>query len=95
MKNLDLVIEPYDALPCELKVFTINGQEASYDDFGVSEDTNTEDAEPYGCGCHQFIADKSLAEDTMKKYNITREEFDYICEQLEEKLYVGRCGWCI
>lgn len=41
MKNLDLVIEPYDALPCELKVFTINGQEASYDDFGVSEDTNT------------------------------------------------------
>ena len=36
--NMELVIEPFDALPCELEVFTINGKKANSYDFGSTVD---------------------------------------------------------
>lgn len=36
--NMELVIEPFNALPCVLKIFTINGKEADSDDFGSTFD---------------------------------------------------------
>lgn len=35
---MELVIEPFDALPCELEVFTINGKKANSLDFGMTSD---------------------------------------------------------
>lgn len=92
---MELVMKPYYGLPCSLQEFIINGQEADADDFGHSEDVDKENAEPYGCGCRKFIIDDSNAEECMKKYNLTYEEYQQVCEQLEETLYVGQCGWCV
>ena len=36
--NMELVIEPFNALPCELEVFTINGKKANSYDFGSTVD---------------------------------------------------------
>ena len=30
MKEMELIVEPFDALPCELETFTINGKVADY-----------------------------------------------------------------
>lgn len=31
---MELIVEPFDALPCELETFTINGKTADSSDFG-------------------------------------------------------------
>lgn len=31
----------------------------------------------------------------LRKYSITKEEYYSICDELENKLHVGRCGWCV
>lgn len=31
---------------------------------------------------------------TMEKYSLSWEEYDEICELLEDVLYVGGCSWC-
>lgn len=92
---MKLVIEPYEALPCELKVFTINDQNADKSDFGYGYDAAEDEAEPYACGKRIFESDYSKAEETCKKYSITFAEFYFICNELESKLFVGACGWCI
>lgn len=91
---IDLVIEPYDALPCELAEFKINGIPADKNDFGFSQDDgDREDVEPYCCSCNKFTSVESNP-DVLKKYGITEEEYGEICDRLEEELYVGACGWC-
>ena len=40
MKEMELIVEPYDALPCELETFTINGKVADSSDFGDTFDHN-------------------------------------------------------
>lgn len=35
---MELVIESFYTLPCELKVFTINGKKANSFDFGMTSD---------------------------------------------------------
>ena len=37
---MELIVEPYDALPCELETFTINGKSADSSDFGDTFDHN-------------------------------------------------------
>ena len=95
---MELIIEPYDCLPCALRKFRINGTPADTYDFGENYDHEPEEAEPYGCGCHEFDAnreDMTKIKTTCDKYHITLEEYLEICNSLEEKLYVGRCGWCV
>lgn len=93
--NKIIEVEPYCGLPCELKTFSIDGKDANKCDFGRNYDFRND--ESYGCGCNKFerIDDPSEIEETMKKYSLTREEFDEICSILEDVLYVGCCGWCI
>lgn len=92
---MNVEIETYNALPCETKMFYINGVSADTDDFGHSEDTDRYNAEPYGCGCRQFISsDDSMAE-AMARYGISESEFHEVQDMLESKLYVGSCGCCI
>lgn len=92
---MNVEIEPYSALPCELKVFKINGIDASMDDFGDSRDTAREHAADYMCGCHEFIPLDEHMKDAMFRYQITEEEFRQIQEELVDVLYVGSCGCCI
>lgn len=95
MKNkLELVMEPRDALPCSLKVFTINGINADETDFGYSTDEDIGEAGEYGCGYRCFRTDLKLAPTAMKKYKLTFEQFVEVAEKLAEVLDVGPCGWC-
>ena len=94
VKRMELIIEPYNALPCELDIFTINGKSADSSDFGEVYDHNKGSAETYGCGDMRFEP-QSPTKEVLAKYNITEEEYNKICDELEDKLCVGRCGWCI
>ena len=91
---MELIIEPFSGLPCELKTFTINGKNADEIDFGDTYDHDTENAESCSCG-DMYFEPKNLTKEVLDKYNITEEEYYHICDELEEKLHVGSCGWCI
>lgn len=91
---MELVIKPYHALPCHLEVFTINGKSADIEDFGDVYDHDKENAEPYGCG-DMYFESKLPTEGVLQRYNITANEYIIICMELRNKLYVGKCGWCI
>jgi hypothetical protein len=92
-KSCKVVVVPYEAL-CAAKKFTINGKDANQDDFGYVTDMSPETAEPYGCGDSQFIKEKVSLE-VLKKYNITEEDYDMICDKLSDALSFGTCGWCV
>lgn len=90
-------IEPYDCMPCELGLFTINSENAYTCDFGSGEDTDWGDAPEYGCGCYEFTrtSDTEEIDKVKEKYKLTDDEFVGICNLLEEVLYVAGCGWCV
>ena len=50
--------------------------------------------EDYGCGNMQFIPYKEVKQDTLKKYNITEEEYRKIQDRLD-CLSFGCCDWCV
>lgn len=91
---MELIVEPCYALPCELETFTINGKNANSTDFGDTYDHDEENAEHYGCGDMRFEP-QSPTKEVLDKYNITEEEYNKICDELEDKLCVGSCGWCV
>jgi hypothetical protein len=93
-RKLEVIIEPYDSLPCSLEKFTINGIDAHYNDFGDSCDVSSHEAEPYGCGDYRFIP-KMPTDEVLEKYSINLKEYAEICNMLECALHVGSCGWCI
>ena len=90
---MDLKLEIYGCL-CATSIFTINGVDADYDDFGDKYDHDTESAEDYGCGDMQFDGKQSTPE-ILAKYSITQSEYDEVVSELSEKLSFGRCGWCV
>lgn len=90
----EIIIRPYHALPCECEVFTINGIVADKDDFGESNDTDWENRPDWGCGCKVFEAERKNKPEVLEKYGITLEEYLEVCDELEDKLYVGCCSWC-
>lgn len=88
---MELIIESCHALPCNLKVFKINGKDADQDDFGDTYDA--ENSEIYSCADMRFDP-KSSTKEILNKYHITEEEYCSICNELQCKLCVGSCGWC-
>jgi hypothetical protein len=100
-RSLDIVVKPYDSLPCSCEVFTINGMAFDMCDFVESEDANPEDAEPYGCGNHIatplgiFTVRKNLDATYKGMIQFSDEEIERIQEKLCDALHVGHCGWCI
>jgi len=90
---MELTIKEYGAL-CELEIFTINGVDAEYDDFGEKYDNDTENAEDYGCGNMRFFP-KPATGDILSKYRISIDEYNAITEELTTKLSFGSCGWCV
>lgn len=86
-------IRAYYAL-CELEECTINGVELDYNDFGEKDDIEPDEAEEYGCGNMQFIPYEEVKQETLKKYNITEEEYRKIQDKLD-CLSFGCCSWCV
>lgn len=88
---MTLEIKPFHGLPCELEVFTINGINADVDDFGKVI-FNHGSCMENECGCEfQY---KLPTDDVIAKYGITLDEYGEITSELNDKLYVYRCGWC-
>ena len=79
---------------CYTPIFKVNNIDADADDFGEKYDRDTENAEDYGCGDMQFTG-KGMTAEVLKKYKITKEEYNKIVAQLEKGLSFGSCGWCI
>ena len=94
INNHYVVIEPFEALPCEAQVFTIDGKEAWAEDFGCSEDMDPMAAPDYGCGCREFIPYTTPADGVLEKYQIDVDTYNEICELLKEELHVYCCSWC-
>lgn len=90
---MKLVIKPFEALPCELEKFTINGKAANSRDFGDIFDHNKK-RKSYGCNDMRFES-KLPTSEVLQRYNITANEYITICMELRNKLYVGKCVWCI
>ena len=53
---MEVKIKPYNALPCALKTFFINGIRADQDDFGMGQDEKREIADEHCCGYWRFTA---------------------------------------
>lgn len=90
---MTLKLKVYGCL-CELEKFEINGIRAEWKEFGDKFDADSENAEPYGCGNMIFVP-KPPSTEILKKYDITAEEYDNICNELQEGLSFGCCGWCV
>jgi hypothetical protein len=91
---VEIVIEPYDSLPCALERFIINGIDADLSDFGETEDMDAANAEEYACENRQFVPEMPTDE-VLAKYKINLADYKEICERLQCALAIGSCGWCV
>lgn len=91
---MEVKMKPYNALPCALEMFFINGIRADQDDFGMGQDESPEIEDEYCCGYWRFTA-KPATQAVLDKYHITIDEYEDIAKQLEAVLDVGACGWCV
>lgn len=79
---------------CGPKSFTINGINSNYEDFGVYKDFNPGNAPEYGCGDRRFDPYVDATNVILKKYQITKEEYYEVCQELKDKLHFGMCSLC-
>ena len=90
-KKLELEIVPFGSFPCALEKFKINGIDADIEDFGTC--CSCGDCMLSEC-CNTFCSIEKPKQGILRKYNISLSQYDYICNELEDKLYVDNCGWC-
>jgi len=90
----------YDAL-CATNIFTINGVDADYEDFGIKYDRDSEKIEYYGCnaedcvcGDMRFTGMPSTPK-ILAKYKITEDEYQKVVSKLEDGLSFGCCSLCL
>ena len=88
---MDVKIEISDTFPCWPNVFAINGVDAKVYDFGGTKTYFRHDI----CDCcNDFTPYEVPRENVFEKYQISKDEYDEICEMLQDKLCVRSCGWC-
>lgn len=98
---MELIIKKIDSLPCCTEKFTINGIDAEKNDFGEGYDNRNYCTVDYSdaiarWGCvNRVWKRKHSTPEVLSKYNITQDEYNTIVLELEEKLSIGRCGWCV
>ena len=90
---MELELEIFDFL-CAARKFKINKVKANVNDFGNTLDHSPGHAESYGCGNMRFVPNKPTKK-VLEKYDITKEEYQEVCDKLEKGLSFGKCGWCI
>lgn len=91
---MELVIEILKGCPCQLKTFLINGVQGYQHDFGYSWDDG-ESAYPYYFCKNRHFKPIKPSDRVLNRYNITKEEYNTICQELTRKLHVGSCARCI
>lgn len=102
LKDIQVVAEPYNALPCEDSVFSVNGVAGSKSDFGYNEDVGSFDYE-YGewadenwaCADNQFVPHDSVDPEVLDRYGINEAQYREVQDQLTIQFCVGSCGWCV
>ena len=87
-------VTAFGALPCHAEKFTINHADADTDDFGHTFDQDPDSAEEYACG-NMIFTRKPPTKEVLEKYSISEAEYHEICDELEETLSPGACGWCV
>jgi hypothetical protein len=91
-------LQVYGAL-CSAKVFQVNGIDADTDDFGEGSDVGDyiDDSDDGYVGCSNRVWQRTdpPPPDTLRKYNISADDYAVICNDLESSLSFGRCGWCV
>lgn len=95
-------IVSYEAVPCELEIFIVNGIEAEKFDFGDQLDLGkkpcgNEDIDEYGCVHNVFVpyTEERNIHPTLVKYHISRDQFNAICSAIQKVCNVCMCGWCV
>ena len=93
------IIKPFKNLPCKAEKFTINDKMANTEDFGYSTDFDPDYNDDfcgglYGCGNCIWKRQESLKKNAMNKYHLTEDEYNNLCDNLEEILSVGICNLC-
>lgn len=79
---------------CEVREFTINGKQASVDDFGYAHDHGGEYKPQYGCADYRFEPNKYPCRKTLEKYGIELIDWFEIQAMLEDELNIGCCEYC-
>ena len=72
----------------------INGVQGYQHDFGYNWDDGESNYPYYFCKDRYFKPIKP-SDRVLNRYNITKEEYNTICQELTRKLHVGSCGRCI
>lgn len=95
---MKIELKIYDALPCETKVFEINGTEAQKDWFVNNYDNGDGEEIEYGCNNRitEALSISEVREKLPKKLqSLTDKEIEQIQERLREELVSGGCGLCV
>lgn len=93
--KLNLILKKYSTGKyCGLQKFVVNGVKAIEGDFGMGFDERPDEATEFGCGCRRFIGYGRPKHGVLEKYNLTINDYRYICSQLESALSVGKCQFC-
>jgi hypothetical protein len=90
--EMELNVQVYSSL-CATSVFVINGITADSADFGDQCDHDNNNAEDYGCGDMVFTR-KQPDDGVLNKYKISKQEYEEVCEKLEDRLSFGYCDLC-
>jgi len=94
-------VKGYDYLPCAAEFFRIKGKKAHLEDFGSYEygdydKCEYEDICRWGCFEKYFVAiSYERNRDIAEKYDLSREEYDEVCSELENEFAIGTCGLCV
>lgn len=77
---------------CSPNCFELNCIDADCDDFGEHFDRGNyeEDA----CCTDMRFTRKEPTSEVIDKYGISEEEYDKVCDELEDKMSYGRCSQC-
>jgi hypothetical protein len=92
---MDIKIERSSSY-CGFDIFIINGVDANLYDFGEKRLLPMTSENPYGdrgCGGVRFIR-KDSTEKILSEYSITKQEYEEVCDILEDELYQGECKMC-
>lgn len=87
--TMEVKMKSWESSPCTFEYFTINGIDADDKDFG---DVINESEEQWTCECFFKRKPSSLA--VLDKYHITEEEYQEVCDQLDDAKYYS-CGMCV
>lgn len=89
------------SMPCHPAWLRIKGQEATLSEFGYwikgnKEECTQSDIKNWGCYQRRFETFPIREnQETLDKYNLSEDEYEEICDKLEEEFNVGTCGWCV